>query len=279
MADDADEVGARPSVPFHPETAVEMWSDPHVSAQMLAFHLDGVTSRSSRPAAFVEHSLRWLIGRFGIDRRTAILDLGCGPGLYTNPLARSAGRVVGVDVSARSLEHARATAPSGAGLAYVHGDYLDAAVDGTYDLVLMVMCDYSALGPQRRARLLERVRGWLADGGHFVFDVHGAARFDRLEETATDSPELMGGFWAPGPYHGHRRTYLYPRERVSLDRYDIVEPERTRTFYNWLQHFDRVSITREVERGGLAVEAIHGDIAGSDLTADADELCVVARRI
>ena len=45
----------------------EFWDDPHISAQMLAHHLDPGTSAASRTHEFIDRSVDWLC---------AVLDLG-----------------------------------------------------------------------------------------------------------------------------------------------------------------------------------------------------------
>lgn len=144
---------------------------------MLAFHLDGTVDLSSRTTGTISRSLRWLTGPLGVGAGTRVLDLGCGPGLYSNALAAAGALVAGVDFSERSLRHAEITAPAGPGrVTYVHGDYLDVPIPGAFDVALMIfcdLCDLCALSPVQRGRLLERVAVLLAPGGRFVLDVCG----------------------------------------------------------------------------------------------------------
>ena len=100
--------GVRPE-PFSAYTTPEFWDDPHISAQMLAHHLDPATAAASRPHAFIDASVDWLRSVLGLGPGSRVLDLGCGPGLYAVRLARRGVRVLGVDASARSLAHARLT--------------------------------------------------------------------------------------------------------------------------------------------------------------------------
>lgn len=51
---------------------------------------------------------------------------------------------------------------------YVLGNYLDVDIAGTFDMALMVMCDYSALSPEQRRRLLGRLTSLLGPGGRFA---------------------------------------------------------------------------------------------------------------
>ncbi|MEM9038744.1 MAG: methyltransferase domain-containing protein [Actinomycetota bacterium] len=274
--------------PFSTYTAAELWTDPHTSARMLEFHLDESVSLSSRPTEFITRSCRWLTDLLALRPTSRVLDLGCGPGLYANRLAATGAEVVGVDISERSIRHAEHTADHAADdpadhsadhtatPTYVLGNYLDAQVPGEFDLVLLAMYDLCALSPSQRSRLLVRVRSWLRAGGRFVVDVYGIESLRERTESITEAPNLMDGFWSSEPYHGVLATYVYEDERVVLDRYVIVESDRTRTVDNWLQYFDESTLAGELEASGLAVEQVVGDLAGAALTADRREFAVVA---
>lgn len=275
----AERAGSRPERVFGTDTTRELWTDPHLSAQMLRAHLDDSTSAASRPTGTVRRSVEWLVERFGIGPRTSVLDLGCGPGGYTNPLARTGARVVGIDFSERSLRHAAAVADrEGIRPAYVCGDYLDLPLSAAsrFDLVLMIWWDLAVLAPDRRRALLGRVAGLLADGGRFVFDVPTVATLRLREETVEQGPNLMGGFWSAQPYHGVHHTFVYEEERVTLDRYEIVERDRTRTFSSWLQHFNVDALRAELAVAGLGIASLHGDVTGAPVPDGAEQLCVVA---
>lgn len=87
-----------------------------------------------------------MIGRafdqFAVAPVHSILDLGCGTGNHAIPLARKGYRVVGVDRSARMLAHAREKAErefeGRVAPRFVEGDIRSAAVDETFDAVVMM---------------------------------------------------------------------------------------------------------------------------------------------
>lgn len=277
MFDQLESFNARPKV-FGVYTAEDLWTDPHISEKMLSYHLDGNVAMASRTSEFIDRSLTWLTSYAKIGPGTAVLDLGCGPGLYSNPLAALGAHVVGVDFSERSLRHARSTAPNkDSSPTYLEGNYLDVDIPGSFDLILLAMCDYCALSATQRHMLLDRVRSLLRSGGRFVFDVYTLASMRGRQETVTYEPQLMDGFWSADPYHGFVRTFRYERERVTLDKYEIVEAHRSRTIYNWLQYFDSASIAEEIGACNLATVDLFGDLTGANLNPDSAEFCIVAQ--
>ncbi|ROO84481.1 methyltransferase family protein [Actinocorallia herbida] len=267
---------ARPG-PFARTTTAELWTDPHLSERMLAAHLDPDVDLSSYRASFRARSTAWLTARFGLGPGSRVADLGCGPGLYGNALARSGAAVTGVDLSLRSVLHAAADARrDGLPARYLQEDYLTWRSGERFDLIIMIMRDLGALAPYDRRRALWTVTEHLAEGGAFVFDVDSPAGFAAVREQTRYAPSLMDGFWAPGPYFGFHTTFRYESELLSLDRYDIYEPHRTRTFYNWVQHFTPASIRAELHAAGLADTEILGDVAGSPFDPESPYFAVIA---
>ena len=272
--DALERINERPAL-YSRYTADALWTSPDISDMLLRFHLDGEVDVASRRTDFIEASVEWMVAAFGLGPGKRVVDLGCGPGLYTNRLARTGARVTGVDFSARSIEHARAEAErEGLAVEHVLGDYLAVDLEPGIDLAIMIMCDYCALSPSQRRRLLERVGEILAPGGSFLFDVYSLAAFETWEEQVAYGPGLMDGFWSAQPYYGFLNTFRYEAERVVLEKYAIVEAAGMREYLNWFQHYDVASLTAEVEAVGLQVSAVHGDVAGAAFDANTPEFAV-----
>lgn len=273
---DLEWINARPK-PFEFYTASELWTDEHTSARMLAFHLNENVDISSRKSAFIDKSVDWLVSHLGMAEGVSVVDFGCGPGLYTSRLAKRGAAVTGIDFSARSIEYAENQAKTmGLGIHYVNQNYLDFTTDKRFDVVLMIMCDFCALSPDQREIMLRKFRSLLLPGGRIVLDVHSLTAFDQRAEKSTYELNLMDGFWSPEPYYGFLRSFKYEIEKVTLDKYTIVEREKTKSIYNWLQYFSVESLTREFHEAGLAIAEVYSDVAGKPYDAKADEFAVIA---
>ena len=273
-----EHINERPSV-YSRYTADALWTSPDISEMMLRYHLDGAVDLASRRTEFIEASFAWITRTFDLRPGRRVVDLGCGPGLYANRLARTGAGVTGVDFSARSIEYAREQAErAGLAIDYRLGDYLELDIESGYDLATMIMCDYCALSPGQRGRLLRRVGELLAPGGAFLFDVHSLAYFETWEEMTAYGPQLMDGFWSAQPYYGFQSTFRYEAEKVALEKYVIVERERVSEYFNWFQHYDAATLTAEVESAGLVVDAVFGDVAGAAFEPSLPEFAAVVKR-
>ncbi len=274
-----EEINRRPQ-PWESYTAGLLWTDPWVSGQMLALHLDESTVAASRDGGFIERAAAWMTGRFGLDQGRAVADFGCGPGLYASRLAQRGAQVTGIDFSPRSIEYARAQADE-AGLAidYHCADYLQWQSGQSFDLITLIYCDFCALSPKQRARLLAVFRGALKPGGSLLLDVFSLTRFAGLQEAANYEVLPEGSFWADGPHHVFSRAFLYPEQRLALDKYTIVTPDQTRVVYNWLQHFDPAGLEAELAEHGWATDEVLGSVAGDPYDPASEQFAVVARAV
>ena len=278
MYDTLRAMSGRPE-PFSVITTSDLWTDEHVSKQMLSFHLNGDVDLSSRNTAFIDRSVEWLVDTFAVSPSTRIADFGCGPGLYAQRLARKGAKVTSIDFSERSINYAREQAKKeGLDIDYRCQDYLDFQPDQRYDLIILIFCDFCALRPAQRSRLLEIFSNSLAPGGTLVFDVQSVNDFARREEGVVFARNMMDGFWSSKDNFAFQQTFLYPDEKISLDKYTIIEENRTRTIYNWLQYYTPAILEEELTRAGFKVSKWFGDVAGSPYDASADVFAVAAHR-
>ncbi len=87
-------------------------------------------------------------------------------------------------------------------------------------------------------------------------------------------PIPSGSFWPPNPYLELVNACVYRKEGVTLDRYEIVEVDRTRTIYNWLAHFDQDRLAA----AGPAASSVPGDVTGRPFDPASGPFAVIANR-
>ncbi|MBO9625493.1 MAG: class I SAM-dependent methyltransferase [Microbacterium sp.] len=107
-------------------------------------------------------------------RRTSgrILELACGSGRLTLPLARLGREITALDSSPRMLNLLRARATGIAGVRIVEADMSDLVLDGEFGLIVLATTSVTLLTPPQRARLLDGVRQRLSADGLFLVSVH-----------------------------------------------------------------------------------------------------------
>jgi len=276
--DKLEDINTRPA-PFQFYTAEALWTDEHTSKKMLEFHLNESVDLSSRNTVFIDRSTAWIVSRFNVKGNTHIADFGCGPGLYSIRLAKEKANVTGIDFSANSIQYAKKAAErEGLKVEYHHQNYLEFDTENQFDLIIMIFCDFCALSPTQRKTILDKYYRFLKPGGSVLLDVHSANMFNAITAKAIYERNLMNRFWSPNDYFGFLNTYKYEAEKVTLDKYTIIEENRTRVFYNWLQHFSRESLKKEFKKGGFTVDDFYSDVCGTPFSEDSQDIAIVARK-
>lgn len=268
------ELALRPE-PWSVSTVKELWTRPHLAHEMLKYHLSQETEHSSRPIATIEKIVAWIDGQLDLDGKR-VVDLGCGPGLYSRRMAKSGARVTGVDFSANSLDYARGRDMQN--VEYVEADYLEDDLPGGFDVAVLIYYDYCAMAPDKRRRLLQKIHTMLNPGGHLVVDLNGPGAFDTVSEHIEIEDRLMFGFFAPGEYIGIHKTDVYEDDWVSLDRFAVVEPGETWQIFNWAQYYTPESAVAELGEAGFMVNVMTGGLDGEELADDSKTIGLIAEK-
>lgn len=172
-----------------------------------------------------------------------VLELGCGTGRVTLPIARSGVDVVGLDNSEGMLEQARGKArlleDGHGGIDLRSGDMRDFSLGRTFPLVIIPFRGFLALlSVEDQVRCLAGIREHLEPGGRLIFNV-----------------------FAPDP------QMLVEDEDAAFHLRDVADPDTGRTFVIWQQtrvdNFNQILSVRlivdEVDQDGTAVNRFYCD--------------------
>jgi SAM-dependent methyltransferase len=264
--------------PFTPGEPL-FWNDPHISKQMLEVHLNPDVEAASRRSETIDRSVEWLTQILGLKAGASLLDLGCGPGLYTSRFAQAGFRVTGVDYSRRSIEYATQYASDNdLNITYRYQNYLEIEDENQYDAAFLIYGDFCPLNPEQRKKLLQNVSRALKPNGKFVFDVttreHRKKHGNKNGWYATES-----GFWKPGSHLVLEEGFDYPEQSIWLDQYTIIEADGKISVYrNWFQDYTPETITAELTENNFKVESLWGDLTGQPCASDSEWIGVVTQK-
>jgi 2-polyprenyl-3-methyl-5-hydroxy-6-metoxy-1,4-benzoquinol methylase len=247
---------------------------------MLEAHLDDTTDAASRRPAQRAAALAW-IGGFLPAAGASLLDLGCGPGLYAEALARSGHAVTGLDLSASSIACARKRASAaGLSIGYRVADYLRDDLGSGYGLAMMIYCDFGALRPADESAILRRVRDALAPGGLFVFDVFGPEFGAAAKESRSWHASAGAGFWSREPHLVLEETFVYPEEGCAAHQSLVLAEGKERALYrSWDRWFTEAELARLLGEAGFRLETLRRDLVAPNDFAPSEVLFAAARRV
>ncbi len=206
------------------------WNDPDFSRRMLAEHLSQKHDAASRRKRKIEQQVAWIYRQVLGGKPARILDLGCGPGLYTAMLAELGHTCLGIDFSPASIEYARENSP--AGCAYLLADIRNADFGAGYDLVMFIFGEFNVFRPLEAAGILVRAYDALRPGGLLLlepstFDAiyelgnQPATWYSAQAELFRDDPHLclMESFWDDDLQVATERYYIVDAASGKVDRY------------------------------------------------------------
>ena len=258
---------------IYERTKERFWDDEYISKQMLEAHLNPYIDTASRRLEVIEATVEWISSM--LPKGASILDIGCGPGLYTKQFSERQFSVVGLDFSSRSITYAREHDNLSR---YILQDYLTMDFDSEFDMITLIYFDYGALIPSERKELLPRIYKALKPGGFFLFDVYTPYKGKGQEDNLYWEYNVNGGFWSDKP-HIHLGMELYFGTSAEGNRHIILEEGKTKCYNLWDCYFTKESLTEELKPFDFHAYGFFGDTTGQVLSKYAKSFCAIFKRI
>lgn len=256
----------------------ELWNDPHISGEMLKAHLAPDTDAASYKPDTIAAICRHLPCAMELKKGAAVVDLGCGPGLYARELTGQGFFVTGVDRSENSIRYAKEM-NEGRQAVFVNASYIQPFGVNCFDAAVMISMDFGVLPPELRRALLNNVYDALVPGGYFALDVQSLQDYTQLQKSAAPHWEATeSGFWRPHPYVVLSKTYFYPELSVSCDLHAVLDDEFT-VYRIWQTYYSPESISKDLCEGGFAVRAVWGNLKGDPLIDDSRVLGILCQKV
>lgn len=173
----------------------------------------------------------------------SVLELGCGTGRVTVPMAQAGIDVVGLDSSAKMLQVARRKArrarPLDGDITWVRSDMREFSLNQKFRLVVIPYRGFlSILNVEQQRRCLENIRYHLMPHGRLIFDI-----FVPDLDTLTDNTSTLVHSWDVTDPDTDRRLVVWDQSR----------------FDNHNQIMDVRMIMEELNLSGQVVDKLYRD--------------------
>ncbi|MFN8378858.1 MAG: class I SAM-dependent methyltransferase [Anaerolineae bacterium] len=180
-----------------PEWTKIPWDDPEFSRRMLAEHLDQSHDMASRRQSLIDGQVAWIHRSLLGGQPSRVLDVGCGPGFYTQRLSALGHTCTGLDFSPASIDYAREQHPSGD---YVLGDVRTLDYGQGYDLVMLIYGELNAFAPEEAAQIVGKAHAALRLGGKLLLEVHPYVIVEREGHAPASWFTAERGLFSDEPY-------------------------------------------------------------------------------
>lgn len=206
-----------------------------------------------------------------------VLELGCGTGSMTEPLASKGYDMIGIDNSGDMLEIAMdKRVASGYDILYLMQDMRAFELYGTVKAIISV-CDSMnyILEEEELLQVFRLVNNYLDPGGYFIFDMNTIHKYEQIgDSTIAENREEASFIW----------DNYYDRE-TCVNEYElaIFIPEGSQGLYRKYEemHAQRAYPTKKLqsllEQAGMKFIAAYDAFSHDEVKEDSERIYVIAQ--
>ena len=256
----------------------KFWDDPHIAKHMLRAHLNPEINAASKTRRTINLETDFIIQSTGMNNNMSVIDLGSGPGLYVDAFARTGANVVGVDLSANSIEYAKNNIQIGnEKVRFCEMNYLDMEYDEVFDVATLIFYDFCVLSIEDQSRMLHKVHKALKPGGQFVLDVYSEHQQSDMSQSVGFE---NGGFWSNQPYWICKTAFMFSEPKVECFQYAIIDESSAMKL---IRVFHRLFSLNEIqdllEEHGFKIEKVFSNLKGQPLDSNSNQYGIVTSKI
>lgn len=181
------------------------WDAPDFSRRMLTYHLSQKSDAASRRSNIIDQQVARLADYFRTFNAHTLLDLGCGPGLYSSRLARLGFACVGIDFSPASIAYAREKAQQhNLPCHYKLADLRRGQYGQDVDAIMFIFGEANAFPSSELRQILGFCYDALREGAPLVLEVHTFDYVEHIAQRPVRWEREAAGLFSDYPY-----VYLY----------------------------------------------------------------------
>lgn len=208
-----------------------------------------------------------------------LLDLGCGTGSISIPLAERGYSVTGIDVSTEMLTQAEQKAwEAGVYINFFQQDIRELNLDFQVDIVVATFDTFNyIIDEQDLIKVFQNIYGVLKDGGILIFDINTPYKLEKVlgENVFSYNTEELVYIWEN---YFDRKTKLCQMDLTffSLDnksgkyiRFDETHLERA---------YEENEIKEMLKKNGFKIQGIYGELSFVTPKKNEERVFFVARK-
>lgn len=257
------------------------WHDPAFSRRMLDEHLSQDHDAASRRCEKIQNHVQWINHHLLLDQPAKILDLACGPGLYSSRLAELGHECFGIDYSPASIEYARNAAEQNhLSCKYVHQDIRQADYGIGFNLVMLVYGELNIFAPDHAHRILTKAHTALANDGLILLEPHTFSIVQEVGNKPASWYSAQSGLFSDNPHICLQENFWDESSRTATIRYFIIDSAsaivtpHAQTLQAYTDHEYHSLLTES----GFSEIQFHPSLSGDEQHSQQGLVAIVARK-
>ena len=200
------------------------WDEPEFSRRMLREHLSQDHDAASRRYEIIDGQVNWIHQQLLREKPSKVLDLGCGPGLYTSRLARLGHQCTGIDFSPASIEYARKMdITDKTGCTYVQQDLRKVDFHDEFDFVMLLYGEFNTFRKPDAGDILKKVLAALKPHGRLLLELES---YGCLHDYGMEPPSwssCQSGLFSEKPHLTLTENFWDENLKASTQRIYIID--------------------------------------------------------
>ena len=257
------------------------WHEAAFSQRMLQEHLSQDHDAASRRIEKIAAHVAWLHHEVLGETPSRVLDLGCGPGLYSARLAALGHTCVGIDYGPASVAYAsEVAAREGLDCRYVLGDLRHAEYGAGFNLAMQIYGELNVFRPDDARAILAKVHAALKPGGTVLLEVHTEEVVRRIGAEGRRWWSSSGGLFSAEPHLALQEIHWDEATQTATTRYYIVDAGSgaVTRYAQSLQAYDEAGYRDLLERCGFCAVTVHPSLLGIPDASEREFIVLQARR-
>jgi SAM-dependent methyltransferase len=254
------------------------WNDPGFSRRMLKEHLAQTHDAASRRTPTIKKQVNWIHQSVLGGRPSHILDLGCGPGLYSSRLATLGHTCHGIDFSPASIAYA--SRQTGRKCRFTLADVRLAEFGRGYDLAMFIYGEFNVFTKKDARGILRKAHEALLHGGKLLLEISTYDGVEQLGNQPSTWYSSPGGLFSDRPHLCLMESFWDQTRHVATERYMIVDAVtgEVRRYASSTQAYDERSIKTLLRGVGFKRINFHPSLTGKEEAGADDFLVIVAEK-
>ena len=215
-----------------------------------------------------------IVDRLGLPPGAKILDLCCGHGRHSIPLAHLGYQVTGQDLSGVFLDKAAvAAAETGVEIRWVRSDMRHVPFEAEFDAVINIFSAFAYLENQAEdQQVLAQVHKALKPGGLFLMEiVHRESLMRRFTPSSVSR-------YPDGLIVLEERYFNLLTSRMEVTVTMLYSTGARTEYSHAMRIYSLTELAGMMEAAGLHLEATYGGLDGSALMLDSHRMVLLARK-